>query len=58
MITWALATHCLTNNEGVVRGRGWCIGGWVGVIDNLSVGLRHLGACVQSVEKVLWEEHM
>ena len=32
--------QCLTNNEGMVYGQGWCIGSWVGVIDSLSVGLK------------------
>ena len=33
-------------------GQGWCIGSWVGVIDSLSVGLRHLGAWLLCVKKV------
>ena len=30
----------------------WCIGGWVGVIDSLRVGLRHVGCCMQAVKKL------
>ena len=44
IIPWAHAAHCLTNNEGVVYGQGWCIGSWVGVIDSFSLGLNHLDA--------------
>ena len=34
-------TQCTANNDGVVCGQWWFIGGWVGVIDSLRVGLRH-----------------
>ena len=53
-ISWAHATHCLTNNESMVYDQGWCIGSWVGVIDGFSVGLHHVGAFVHSPESYLY----
>ena len=52
IITWTHAMQCTTNNEGVVCGQWWCIGGWVGVIESFRVGLCHLGTYVRAVKKV------
>ena len=43
---------CLRNRVHNLAVVGLRIGGWVGVIDSLRVGLRHLGAYVQAVKKV------
>ena len=51
MITWTHVMQCTTNNEGVVCGQWWSIGGWVGVIDSLRVGLDHANAFVHAVKK-------